>query len=321
MDKLLSLLRDLLPLEIAALIIIFIYFLKLFRNLASDFNKIAQQQAEYMRQRVESVDKTTTIFERTVEHQERDLQRLYEINEKLKRGIETKKEEGVERLDKQLDDVVEGLEQVRQEKISKEEFERLKGELSAAKQQTSARYSSLIQSLSDVQDNEIVETSSITKAFVVTSYTTDASHRYELIREIVSKAGVELFRADEVTAPGGNIASHVKRCIEEADLILVDITGKNPNVMYELGYTHALAKPVILLAADKDEIPFDSANYRIIIFDETTRGVEILRRRLTEAIHDIKVQTVKRKAYKWLQAVGEAVPYGDFVRLVMKLIT
>ena len=68
MDKVFSLLKDLLPLEIAALIVIFIYFLKLFKDLASDFNKIAQLQAEYMRQRVESVDKTTTIFERTVAH-------------------------------------------------------------------------------------------------------------------------------------------------------------------------------------------------------------------------------------------------------------
>jgi hypothetical protein len=188
MDKLIALLRDLLPLEIAALIVIFIYFLKLFKELATDFNKIAQQQAEYMRLRVESVDKTTSIFERTVEHQEKDLRRLYELNDKLKEQLEIKKEEGIERLDAQLNDVVESLEQIRQEKLSKEEVDRLKGDLEVAKRDTSAKYSLMIESLSSQEKEDVKIGKGLQKVFVVMPYTKDAAERYEFIKNTVTSA-------------------------------------------------------------------------------------------------------------------------------------
>ena len=38
--------------------------------------------------------------------------------------------------------------------------------------------------------------------------------------------------------------------IHTADLIVADLTGLNPNVMYELGIAHGLDKPVIMVAQD-----------------------------------------------------------------------
>lgn len=318
MDKLIGLLRDMLPLEIAVLLVVFIYFLKLFKDLATDFNKIAQQQAEYMKQRVESVDKTTSIFERTVEHQERDLKRLYELNDKLKEQIEIKKEEGIERLDAQLNDVVESLEQIRQEKLPKEEFDRLKGDLEVAKRDTSAKYTSMIESLASDEKQDVQISKGFQKVFVVMPYTKDASERYELIKNTIISEGLEVYRADDVITPGGDIATNVRRCIAEADLILVDITNRNPSVMYELGYTHALEKPVILLASDKTDIPFDVANYRIIIFDGSVRGAEILRTRLREALTDLRKQEVSQKLGKWAEALTEVLPYSNILRVIFR---
>jgi len=47
-------------------------------------------------------------------------------------------------------------------------------------------------------------------------------------------------------------------------VLLADLTGKNPNVFYELGLAHALAKPVILIAETLDDIPFDLRALRVI---------------------------------------------------------
>jgi len=320
MDKILQFLKDLLPLEIAALIVIFIYFLKLFKDLASDFNKIAQQQAEYMRQRVESVDKTTSIFERTVEHQEKDLKRLYELNEKLKGNIETKKEEGIERLDSQLKDVVESIEQLREEKLSIEETSKLKAELDIAKRDTTAKYTSLIETLETPEQKELVKISEIKKVFVVMPYSEEASRRYELIKSVIANEGLEAYTAHEVLMQGADIATNIRRCIETADLILVDITNRNASVMYELGYTHAIGKPVILLAADDEDIPFDVANYRIIIFDGSVKGLEVLHDRLGDAIKDIRKKAISKKAANWIQVVSEAMPYSEIVNLLIRLI-
>ncbi len=37
---------------------------------------------------------------------------------------------------------------------------------------------------------------------------------------------------------GGNIIEDILRGIGESELVIVDVTGKNPNVFYELGIAH-----------------------------------------------------------------------------------
>lgn len=45
--------------------------------------------------------------------------------------------------------------------------------------------------------------------------------------------------------------------ISKADVVVADMTGRNPNVFYEVGYAHALDKIVLLLTQDPNDIPFD----------------------------------------------------------------
>lgn len=51
--------------------------------------------------------------------------------------------------------------------------------------------------------------------------------------------------------------------IGNADVIIADVTGLNPNVFYELGLCHALNKKVILITQDISELPFDIRSYRV----------------------------------------------------------
>lgn len=51
--------------------------------------------------------------------------------------------------------------------------------------------------------------------------------------------------------------------IANADVIIADVTGLNPNVFYELGLCHALDKKVILITQDISELPFDIRSYRV----------------------------------------------------------
>ena len=54
--------------------------------------------------------------------------------------------------------------------------------------------------------------------------------------------------------------------IDKADVVISDMSGKNPNVFYETGYAHALNKQVILLTQNADDIPFDLKHYPHIIY-------------------------------------------------------
>ncbi len=73
-------------------------------------------------------------------------------------------------------------------------------------------------------------------------------------------------RGDHKSAPG-KITDQIYEDILEADLIIVVLTGSNPNVYYELAIAQSAAKPVILLMEKGFDAPFDIKDQRIIYYD------------------------------------------------------
>ena len=92
----------------------------------------------------------------------------------------------------------------------------------------------------------------------------------QVLKHIVSPAaeqcGYKAIRADEIDKPG-IITSQVIQHIVEDRLVIADLTERNPNVFYELAIRHAIAKPFVQIIAKGDQIPFDVAATRTIIFD------------------------------------------------------
>jgi len=64
----------------------------------------------------------------------------------------------------------------------------------------------------------------------------------------------------------------MQQAIERAAVVIAEITPRNPNVFYEVGYAHALGKPTILLARRGSELPFDIRSYRVVFYDDTIGG-------------------------------------------------
>ena len=61
-----------------------------------------------------------------------------------------------------------------------------------------------------------------------------------------------------------NILRDIVEGISQADIIIADLTGLNPNVFYELGLAHAMNKKVIIISQDLGELPFDIKSYRTV---------------------------------------------------------
>ena len=59
-----------------------------------------------------------------------------------------------------------------------------------------------------------------------------------------------------------NILQDIVEGIFNADVVIADLTGLNPNVFYELGLAHAMNKKVIIITQDINELPFDIKSYR-----------------------------------------------------------
>jgi hypothetical protein len=91
---------------------------------------------------------------------------------------------------------------------------------------------------------------------------------YETIyKPAIEAAGLIPCRADDLYRPG-TIVNDIWTYTKESKIILADLTGKNPNVFYELGLAHALAKPAILIAETISDVPFDLRALRVIEYDK-----------------------------------------------------
>lgn len=103
-------------------------------------------------------------------------------------------------------------------------------------------------------------------AFVLMPFSDDFDDVYHLgIKPACVTAGAYAERVDEQIYHESMLA-RIYNQIAKADIIIADMTGRNPNVFYETGYAHALGKPVILLTSEVKDIPFDLKHYPHIIY-------------------------------------------------------
>lgn len=109
------------------------------------------------------------------------------------------------------------------------------------------------------------------------------------IKEVAKSLDVIAERVDEQSF-SETILERIYRQIESADFIIADMTGRNPNVFYEVGYAHAKKKPVILLTKEATDIPFDLKHHRHLIYGDR---ITDLREKLTADIQWIKSEIEK----------------------------
>lgn len=103
----------------------------------------------------------------------------------------------------------------------------------------------------------------------------------------ISAAGLTPCRADDLYRPS-TIVSDIWEYTCDAKLILADLSEKNPNVFYELGLAHALAKPAILLVETMDDVPFDLRALRILEYDKNDPNWgPLLQKKIEQAIREV----------------------------------
>jgi hypothetical protein len=115
------------------------------------------------------------------------------------------------------------------------------------------------------------------EAFVLMPFDESYDDIYSIgIKEVLEKRGYQCSRADERFF-AGQIIDEVETCISQADLIIAEMTDRNANVYYEVGYAHGIGKRLVLLAKDVSRLPFDVRGLQHILY----RGrIRTLRERL-----------------------------------------
>ena len=88
----------------------------------------------------------------------------------------------------------------------------------------------------------------------------------ELYKQAIKDAGFEPMRADDLFHTG-SVMEQIWEQVNKAKVLLAELTGKNANVFYELGLSHARGKPVVFVAGTIEDVPFDLRHLRVITYD------------------------------------------------------
>jgi len=93
----------------------------------------------------------------------------------------------------------------------------------------------------------------------------------------------------------GNIPKQVITSVFDSDLVIANLTGNNPNVMYELALRHCFGSVVIIIAEKGTSIPADIVGERTIFYINDAKGVIDLKDNLRKMVDEInKVGEIKQ---------------------------
>jgi hypothetical protein len=125
-----------------------------------------------------------------------------------------------------------------------------------------------------------------------------------VIKPAVEAAGLRCIRADEVHR-ANLIHLDILHRIVNAKLAICDLSGLNPNVMFELGIRQAFDKPVVLIKDDRTRSPFDISPLRHQEYDAALSYKGVL-----------AAQAVLTKAVESMLTEGAASDVNSIVRLM-----
>lgn len=107
-----------------------------------------------------------------------------------------------------------------------------------------------------------------------------------IIQPACSLAGLKAVRADDVFKTNYIIVDILRRIIE-SEIVICDLSARNPNVLYELGIRQAFNKPVVLIKDTKTERIFDIQGLRYTEYDYALR-VDLVQKNIEEIAKNVK---------------------------------
>lgn len=132
-----------------------------------------------------------------------------------------------------------------------------------------------------------------------------------IFKPAITKAKLDPIRADDLFRPSV-IVSDLWQMIQDAKLLLAELTTKNANVFYELGLAHAIGKPVILVSETMDDVPFDLQQLRVLLYDKNDPAWgEKLSEGITKAITETLNNPIEAVPSIFRKTVASQAPEQD----------
>jgi hypothetical protein len=108
----------------------------------------------------------------------------------------------------------------------------------------------------------------------------------DIIKDAVAETGLEA-NVVSYTEESSLIHSTIVQNLYDNPIVVCDVSGKNPNVMFELGLRLAFDKPTIIIKDDQTGYSFDTGNIEHLSYPRDLRFAKIVdfKNRLSEKIN------------------------------------
>lgn len=140
------------------------------------------------------------------------------------------------------------------------------------------------------------------------------------LNPVADELGFNVLRSDLLN-DSGRIDDTIVQQLEESELVVIDLTKLNPNVMFEFGIRYGLKKPFVVIAQDVNNLPLDVRNIRILEYTVTAPDIEAINEKLSAMITVSMENTSSNDpAYVKGRELGEelamsAIQSGDFSQI------
>lgn len=137
--------------------------------------------------------------------------------------------------------------------------------------------------------------------YIHQEYTED--HWSEVYRIICEACEDYAPRLVSESKTSGMILTDIVQNLYKDDIVICDISGRNPNVFFELGMRLTFDKPTVVLKDDETKIPFDIQGVRMIIYPIglNYHKVNKLKKEIKDAISDTFENLKKGKPNTFLK--------------------
>jgi hypothetical protein len=149
-----------------------------------------------------------------------------------------------------------------------------------------------------------------------------------VLKHLVRKAlsdDFEISRGDQDANPG-SITSQIVESILEADLVVADLSGYNPNVYYEVAIAHGYERPTVHLQHVDEAPAFDLKDMRLVQYDlSDPDALESAQKRLRESAkfaieNPDKVRTPLSNAKNFVQIGDSKDPVAQSILEVIEQV-
>lgn len=110
---------------------------------------------------------------------------------------------------------------------------------------------------------------------------------FETLKTACKNVNMNCLRADKIWV-NSEVIQDIFELIYCSSIVIVDISGRNPNVFYEAGIAHTLGKNVIPITQNMGDNPFDIKHHRVLEYLKNKEGLEELRKNLEERLKTLK---------------------------------